>query len=67
MVGIAMDLMREGMIDEKTALLRIEPNKLDEAFRSSLFEQTGGHPLFTIELLRELEGRGDLVRDAEYV
>ena len=30
MVGIAMDLMREGVIDEKTALLRIEPNKLDE-------------------------------------
>ncbi len=30
MVKIAMDLLREGVIDEKTALLRIEPNKLDE-------------------------------------
>ncbi len=30
MVKIAMDLLREGMIDEKTALLRVEPNKLDE-------------------------------------
>jgi pyruvate,orthophosphate dikinase len=30
MVTIAMDLLDEGMIDEKTALLRIEPNKLDE-------------------------------------
>ncbi len=30
MVKIAMDLLRQGMIDEKTALLRIEPNKLDE-------------------------------------
>ena len=30
MVKIAMDLVREGLIDEKTALLRIEPNKLDE-------------------------------------
>ncbi|KPL17317.1 MAG: pyruvate phosphate dikinase [Bacteroides sp. SM23_62] len=30
MVKIAMDLLEEGMIDEKTALLRIEPNKLDE-------------------------------------
>jgi pyruvate, orthophosphate dikinase len=30
MVGIAMDLMREGMIDDKTALMRIEPDKLDE-------------------------------------
>ena len=30
MVKIAMDLLNEGMIDEKTALLRVEPNKLDE-------------------------------------
>ena len=30
MVKIAMDLLHEGLIDEKTALLRIDPNKLDE-------------------------------------
>lgn len=30
MVKIAMDLLHQGMIDEKTALLRVEPNKLDE-------------------------------------
>jgi len=30
MIKIAMDLLREGIIDEKTALLRQEPNKLDE-------------------------------------
>lgn len=30
MVKIAMDMLREGMLDEKNALLRIEPNKLDE-------------------------------------
>ncbi len=30
MVKIAMDMLREGKIDEKTALLRQEPNKLDE-------------------------------------
>ncbi|MGL5546094.1 MAG: PEP/pyruvate-binding domain-containing protein, partial [Tannerellaceae bacterium] len=30
MVKIAMDMLREGMIDEKTVLERIEPNKLDE-------------------------------------
>jgi pyruvate,orthophosphate dikinase len=30
MISIAMDMLDEGMIDEKTALLRIEPNKLDE-------------------------------------
>lgn len=36
MVKIAMDLLRQGMIDEKTALLRVEPNKLDELL----------HPIF---------------------
>ena len=30
MVKIAMDLLHEGMIDEKTAVLRCEPQKLDE-------------------------------------
>jgi pyruvate,orthophosphate dikinase len=30
MVKIAMDMLREGKIDEKTALKRQEPNKLDE-------------------------------------
>ncbi len=36
MVKIAMDLVKEGKIDEKTALLRCEPNKLDELL----------HPIF---------------------
>ncbi len=30
MVKIAMDMLKEGLIDEKAALLRVEPNKLDE-------------------------------------
>ncbi|MDR0732667.1 MAG: pyruvate, phosphate dikinase [Dysgonamonadaceae bacterium] len=30
MVKIAMDMLRQGLIDEKTALLRQEPEKLDE-------------------------------------
>jgi pyruvate,orthophosphate dikinase len=30
MVQIAIDMLKEGLIDEKTALLRVEPNKLDE-------------------------------------
>ena len=47
------------------ALINSEPNELDETFRSALLEQTGGHPLFTIELLRELEGRGDLAQDSK--
>jgi pyruvate,orthophosphate dikinase len=39
MVKIAMDMVREGLIDEKTALLRMEPNKLDELL----------HPVFSKE------------------
>ena len=30
MVQIAIDMLKEGLLDEKTALLRVEPNKLDE-------------------------------------
>ena len=30
MVKIAMDMLREGLVDEKTAVLRCEPEKLDE-------------------------------------
>ncbi len=47
------------------ALLDTEPNGLGEAFRRALCHHTGGHPLFTIELLRAMQERGDLVRDAQ--
>jgi pyruvate,orthophosphate dikinase len=43
MVKIAMDLMHEGQIDEKTALLRCEPNKLDELL----------HPVFDKDALKQ--------------
>ncbi len=45
------------------AYLDTEPNKLDSKFRSALFARTGGHPLFTIELLRDMQNRGNLVKD----
>lgn len=41
MVKIAMDLLRQGMIDEKTAIERCEPQKLDELL----------HPVFSKEAL----------------
>ena len=47
------------------ALLDTEPNRLEEGFREALFHHTGGHPLFTIELLRAMEVRGDLVKDQD--
>ena len=43
MVKIAMDLLREGLIDEKTAILRCEPQKLDELL----------HPVFDKEALKK--------------
>ena len=43
------------------AILDNEPNRLGVPFRKMLFRQTRGHPLFTIELLRGMQERGDLV------
>jgi len=45
------------------AFLESEPNRLGEGFRRALFQHTGGHPLFTIELLLGMQERGDLVQD----
>jgi DNA-binding SARP family transcriptional activator len=45
------------------AVLDSEPNDLGPAFRSRLAAHTGGHALFTIELLRGMQVRGDLRRD----
>ena len=43
MVRIAMEMLRQGMIDEKTALKRCEPNKLDELL----------HPVFDKVALKQ--------------
>jgi tetratricopeptide (TPR) repeat protein len=45
------------------AILDSEPNRLGVPFRKMLFRQTRGHPLFTIELLRGMQERGDMVLD----
>jgi predicted ATPase len=47
------------------AFLDSEPNRLGVGFREMIYRQTHGHPLFTIELLRGLQERGDLVQDPE--
>jgi predicted ATPase len=47
------------------ALLDTEPNRLREAFRQALFRHTEGQPLFTVELLRDMRERGDLLQDSE--
>jgi pyruvate,orthophosphate dikinase len=50
MLKIAVDLLSEGKIDEKTAMLRVEPNKLDELL----------HPVFDVNALKTamLIGKG---------
>jgi DNA-binding SARP family transcriptional activator/tetratricopeptide (TPR) repeat protein len=47
------------------ALLDAEPNALPDSFRDALTCRTGGHPLFTVEMLRGLQERADLVRDGQ--
>lgn len=47
------------------AILDSEPNRLDDEFRVRFFWRTRGHPLFTVELLREMRARGDLVQDEQ--
>ena len=42
------------------AYLDIQSNQLGGSFRQTLFTHTGGHPLFTVELLRHMRKRGDL-------
>jgi DNA-binding SARP family transcriptional activator/predicted ATPase len=47
------------------ALLDSEPNCLGNAFREALYRRTQGHPLFTVELLRGMQERGDLAQDGQ--
>lgn len=47
------------------AILDSEPNGLGEDFRRTFYRHTGGHALFTTELLQELRARGHVVQDVE--
>lgn len=40
-----------------------EPNVLDDAFREQLYDLTGGHALFTVEILRGMTESGALIQD----
>ncbi len=56
------DTERHAFVD---GLLDSEPNHLDRSFRDELFAHTAGQPLFTVEVLRTLQERGSLVKDAQ--
>jgi DNA-binding SARP family transcriptional activator len=40
-----------------------ESNRLGHGFRDALYQHTGGHALFTVEMLRGMQERGELVKD----
>ena len=44
-------------------LVDSEPNRLGPEFRAALYDHTQGHALFTVEVLREMQARGELVQD----
>ena len=63
-IWVDLDQVEEGearvFVD---ALLDLEPNRLGEDFRRDLVRHTGGHPLFAVELLRDMQEQGDLEQD----
>jgi DNA-binding SARP family transcriptional activator len=61
-LGQVPEAEERGFVD---AFLDAEPNRLGERFRAALFHHTQGHPLFTVELLRAMQERGDLLRDGD--
>jgi len=61
-LGPAEEAQGRSFVD---ALLDSEPNRLAEGFRDGLFRRTEGHPLFTVELLRAMQERADLLKDED--
>lgn len=47
------------------ALIDREPNRLSERFRQRLAQNTKGHPLFTVETLRDMKEQGHLLSNQE--
>jgi ABC-type oligopeptide transport system substrate-binding subunit len=62
---IEIDLEQAENLQFVRALLDAEPNCLGDGFCQTLYHQTRGHPLSTVELLRDMQERGDLVRDTQ--
>lgn len=62
---VVVDVEQAESQDFVEAFLDSEPNRLGAAFRERLLRQTRGHPLFTVELLRGMQERGELVQDSK--
>jgi ABC-type oligopeptide transport system substrate-binding subunit/DNA-binding SARP family transcriptional activator len=65
-IVIDLDRVRETSgRDFVDAFLDTEPNRLDGTFRQELYRRTLGNPLFTIQLLRNLQERGEILPDEQ--
>lgn len=60
-----IDLQQAGGRPLVEALVDQMPNRLGTAFRNALYQHTQGHPLFTVEMIRDLQARGNLVQDGD--
>ena len=62
--SLALDLDKADKAAFFNAYLDLEPNCYPQTFRETCFHITQGNPLFVIELLRGMQERGDLQKDA---
>lgn len=60
---IQIDMDQIDGLDFINALVDKEPNKLNLSFRHTLYKQTAGNPLLTVELLQSLQKKGHINRD----
>lgn len=63
--NVEVKLSREGDRPFVDAFLNLHPNRFDSQFREALDWKTGGNPLFVIELIRDMQERGELTQDAQ--
>ncbi len=63
--NVTLDLDIAGGRAFVDAFLDSAPNRLGEAFRTQLTVQTGGHALFTVSLVHQMQDEGTLVLDDE--
>ena len=63
--AIEVDLPQAGGRRFVEAVLDSEANRLGAGFREALYQHTRGHALCTVEMLRDMQERGDLVQDEE--
>ncbi|MFN8446998.1 MAG: AAA family ATPase, partial [Caldilineaceae bacterium] len=63
--NVEVKLSREGDRPFVDAFLNLHPNRFDSKFCEALDWKTGGNPLFVIELIRDMQERGELTQDTQ--